>query len=91
MFTPGGSVAVDVAQMAQSSWLAVAALIGGYLLALGVFALMGEVFLGYGYWMLVARGATVSSADSLHSVHATDEDRALAGEGLADALNVGAY
>ena len=52
---------------------------------------MGEVFLGYGYWMLVARGATISNIDSLRTVRATGEDRALAGEGLADALNVGAY
>jgi uncharacterized membrane protein YjgN (DUF898 family) len=75
----------------QLGWVTIALLIVGYLLAFGSFALMGEVFLGYGYWMLVARGATISNADSLWSVRATDEDRALAGEGLADALNVGAY
>ena len=87
----GGSLAVDLVQLAQSSWFAVAALVAGYLLILGTFALFGEVFLGYGYWMLVARGATFTNADTLSSVRAAGEDRALAGEGLADALNVGAY
>ena len=85
------SFAVDLGQLAQSSWLAVLGLILGYLFVLGTFGLLGEVFIGYGFWMLVARGATVSNPDSLHSVRATDEDHSLAGEGLADALNVGAY
>src|SRR5688500_14644441 len=53
-----GSVAVDIARMAQASWINVALLIFSYLASIAVFALMGEVFLGYGYWMLVARGAT---------------------------------
>jgi len=86
-----GSVAVDIARMAQASWINVALLIFSYLASIAVLALMGEVFLGYGYWMLVARGATISNADSLRTVRATKEDTALAGEGLADALNVGAY
>lgn len=86
-----GSFAVDLGQMAQSSWLAVLGLILAYLVVLGTFGLLGEVFLGYGYWMLVARGAAFTNADSLHSVRAAGEDHSLAGEGLADALNVGAY
>jgi uncharacterized membrane protein YjgN (DUF898 family) len=79
------------ASILQSSWTTIALLVGGYLLGLAAFALVGEVFLGFGYWMLVCRGATFSNADSLRTVRATAEDRALAGEGLADALNVGAY
>ena len=63
----------------------------GYLVVLATLALLGEVILGYGYWMLVARGAIITNADSLTSVRATAEDLALHGEGLADALNVGAY
>lgn len=86
-----GDIAVAIANIAQSGWLAIAGLILGYLVVIGAFALMGEVFLGYGYWMLVARGATISDADSLRTVHATGEDLQLTGEGLADALNVGAY
>ena len=40
---------------------------------------------------LVARGAIITNADSLMTVRATAEDHTLHGEGLADALNVGAY
>lgn len=87
----GGDAAVDLAQLMQQSWLTVAGLILAYLIVLATFALFGEVFLGFGYWMLVARGATITNADSLRSVRASNEDRSLAGEGLADALNVGAY
>ena len=39
----------------------------------------------------MARGAVIANADSLGTVRATGEDLALVGEGLADALNVGAY
>jgi hypothetical protein len=49
------------------------------------------VFLGFGFWRLVAQGARISGLETLSSVRARDEDRALGGEGLADALNVGAY
>jgi len=39
----------------------------------------------------LAQGATIENPDSLLTVKATIEDRTLAGQGLADALNVGAY
>jgi uncharacterized membrane protein YjgN (DUF898 family) len=87
----GETTGAQFASIMQSSWTTIVLLVGGYLVGLAAFALMGEVFLGFGYWMLVARGATISNADSLATVRATAEDRALAGEGLADALNVGAY
>jgi uncharacterized membrane protein YjgN (DUF898 family) len=86
-----GSVAVDIARIAQAGWLNASLLVFAYLAAIATLALIGEVFLGYGYWMLIARGATIRNAESLSSVRAGGEDRALAGEGLADALNVGAY
>jgi hypothetical protein len=63
----------------------------GYLAVIAVFSLLSEVFIGYGYWMLVARGASIANLASLDSVRAAVEDNSLAGEGLADALNVGAY
>lgn len=63
----------------------------GYLVVLGTFTLLGEVILGFGYWLLVARGLLVTDIDSLGTVRARGEDPALVGEGLADALNVGAY
>jgi hypothetical protein len=69
----------------------VALLIALYLIVLGAFGLLSEIILGLGWWKLVARGATISSPDSLRSVRASAEDRTLIGQGLADALNVGAY
>jgi uncharacterized membrane protein YjgN (DUF898 family) len=86
-----GADGAEFARILQSGWGTMALLVGCYLALLASFALLGEVFLGCGYWMLVARGATVSNADSLNSVRAAGEDQALVGEGLADALNVGAY
>jgi uncharacterized membrane protein YjgN (DUF898 family) len=79
------------AQMFQSGWTAVAGAILIYLALLAAFSILGETILGYGYWAAVARNATIVNPDSLRSVRATAEDKALAGEGLADALNVGAY
>ena len=67
------------------------AIIFGFLLLLGAFSLMVELFLGLGFWKLVARGASITGIDSLRTVKARGEDGSLAGEGLADALNVGAY
>jgi uncharacterized membrane protein YjgN (DUF898 family) len=62
-----------------------------YLVVLGAFGMLAEIILSYGWWKLLARGATIINPDSLRTVAATPEDRALIGQGLADALNVGAY
>ena len=67
------------------------AIIFGYLLLLAAFSLMAELFLGLGFWKLVAQGASITGLDSLSDVRARGEDTRLGGEGLADALNVGAY
>jgi hypothetical protein len=53
--------------------------------------LLFEIILALGWWKLLARSASIANPDSLHAVRATPEDRALIGQGLADALNVGAY
>jgi hypothetical protein len=87
----GGVQNAELGRLLQSGWGPVAAMVLGYLSVISCFALLGEVFLDCGYWMAVARGATISNPDSLRSVRATAEDEALVGEGLADALNVGAY
>jgi hypothetical protein len=87
----GQFTAADFGGMIQTSWVSIAGVILGYLIVLATMAIVGEVILGYGYWMLVARGAIITNADSLATVRATDEDLTLHGEGLADALNVGAY
>lgn len=67
------------------------AVVVGYLLILAAFSFMYEVIIGLGFWKLVARHATLTDIASLRSVRARGEDMTLAGEGLADALNVGSY
>lgn len=90
-FAGGGFDPEIFMQNLQGSLVVLLAIILGYLLLLGAFSLMVELFLGLGFWKLVANGASITGLDSLHSVRARGEDTALAGEGLADALNVGAY
>jgi uncharacterized membrane protein YjgN (DUF898 family) len=75
----------------QSPSLNVVLLILAYLVVLGAFGLLAEVVLGFGWWRLLARSTTISDPDSLRTVKSAAEDRALIGQGLADALNVGAY
>lgn len=78
-------------QHMQASLVTLASIVLGYLLLLGAFNLMSELFIVLGFWKLIARGASVTGLDSLDDVRARAEDKALVGEGLADALNVGAY
>jgi len=66
-------------------------LIVAYLVILGAFGMLAELILSFGWWVLLARGASIANPDSLRTVQATAEDKALIGQGLADALNVGAY
>ncbi len=79
------------ARLLQSGWVNVVLIVLTYLALVSSFALMAEVIMGYGFWALLARGTTISNADSLRSVRGSSEDPSLIGEGLADALNVGAY
>lgn len=81
----------SAASIARAGWTGVVLGAGGYLATLSAFTLLGEVFIDCGYWMLVARNATITNLESLEGVRATGEDRSLAGEGLADALNVGSF
>ena len=90
-FANGGFDPAVLVQGMQSSFATLLAILAGYLLILAAFSLMSELFLGLGYWKLLARGARISGLDSLSDVRARGEDTALGGEGLADALNVGAY
>jgi uncharacterized membrane protein YjgN (DUF898 family) len=88
----GGQFDLDVfMQHMQGSLMTLLAIIFGYLLILGAFTLTVELFLRFGLWQIVARSAAITGLDSLGQVRARGEDKALAGEGLADALNVGAY
>ncbi len=83
--------AAALAAMFQSGTLNVLLLIVLYLVVFGAFGLLAEIILAFGWWKLLAAGATLSDPDSLRSVRATAEDPALIGQGLADALNVGTY
>jgi uncharacterized membrane protein YjgN (DUF898 family) len=91
----GGSNSGDEAQQVTTIWgssfWGVGVVIFGYLIVVATFSILSEIFLGYGYWMLVAKGSVISNVDSLQTVRGRPEDHSLAGEGLADALNVGAY
>jgi uncharacterized membrane protein YjgN (DUF898 family) len=88
----GGEFDLQVfVQNLQGSFSVLLAIVFGYLLLLGAFSLMVELFLGLGFWKLVAQGASITGLDSLRDVKARGEDARLGGEGLADALNVGAY
>jgi uncharacterized membrane protein YjgN (DUF898 family) len=78
-------------QYLRGSFVVLVLVVLGYLLILGAFAMMSELFLGLGFWKLVARGTTITGIESLRTVQARGEDTAVGGEGLADALNVGAY
>lgn len=75
----------------QSSLVTLLAIVSGYLLLFGAFTFVSELVLGFGFWRLVARNASVAGLDGLATVRARSEDKSLAGEGLADALNVGGY
>jgi hypothetical protein len=75
----------------QSSTLNVVLLIVAYLVVLGAFGMLAELILSYGWWRLLARSASIANPDSLNTIRSAPEDRSLIGQGLADALNVGAY
>lgn len=81
----------SAASIARAGWTGLVLVAGGYLASLAAFTLLGEVFIDCGYWMLVARNAVITNLESLDGARATAEDKSVAGEGLADALNVGSF
>lgn len=62
-----------------------------YLAVIATYALFWEIVFHLGYWKLVVREAVITDIDSLRTVRASHEESPNIGEGLADALNVGAY
>ncbi|VAW22316.1 hypothetical protein MNBD_ALPHA11-437, partial [hydrothermal vent metagenome] len=50
-----------------------------------------EIILKLGFWRLVARGTVLENAGDLRDIRAGGQESPLVGEGLADALNAGAY
>ena len=62
-----------------------------YLSFMACLSLLAELVFGFGFWRLVARGTIIENETDLRTVRARGEESALTGEGIADALNVGAY
>lgn len=62
-----------------------------YLCVVAAYALLWEIIISFGYWKLLARSASIANIDSLATVRAQGGESPNLGEGLADALNVGAY
>ncbi|HHB83880.1 MAG TPA: DUF898 family protein [Devosia sp.] len=62
-----------------------------YLAFMANLAMLNELIFALGFWRLVARGTIISNEQDLRTVRANGEESPLVGEGLADALNVGAY
>lgn len=81
----------DFRELAKSGWAGATLVVGGYLVGFATFSLLAETILDFGYWKAVAARATLSNVESLATIRAIDEDKALVGEGLADALNVGSF
>lgn len=87
----GGAGPDDLARLMHMGSWAFFVLIGVYLVFLGLWGVLSELVLAFGYWKIVARGTRVENLDRLGTIRAAGVESTLAGEGLADALNVGAY
>lgn len=82
---------IELSEILQVGWYNLVMLGLLYLAFMALLTVLSETILGLGFWRLVARGTIVENSDSLKSVRAGGEESPLAGEGLADALNVGGY
>ncbi len=82
---------MELAEILQLGWYNLVTLGLLYLALLALLSMLSETILGLGFWRLVAQGTIIQNAPDLKSVRAGGEESTLAGEGLADALNVGAY
>jgi uncharacterized membrane protein YjgN (DUF898 family) len=87
----GAANSDDLSQLMRIGSSTFFVLIGLYLVFLGLWGVLSELVLAFGYWKIVARGSSIENIESLSSVRAAGSESPLAGEGLADALNVGAY
>ncbi len=87
----GAGTSEDLARLMHMGSSAFIVLIAFYLGFLGLWNLLSELVLAVGYWKIAARGAQITNIEALDTVRAAGTESPLAGEGLADALNVGAY
>lgn len=81
----------ELSEVLKLGWytLAIFGLI--YLAFMATLSMLAELVFGLGFWRLVARGTVIENEQDLRSVRANGQESPLAGQGLADALNVGAY
>lgn len=82
---------LDVSQVAQLGWANIAGLGLIYLGLLAAYGALAETVLGLGYWRMVVRGSRITNPEDLKTVRAQGDESPITGEGIADALNVGAY
>ncbi|MBU1175240.1 MAG: DUF898 domain-containing protein [Alphaproteobacteria bacterium] len=87
----GAPTQQDIARLMQTGSAAFVVLIAVYLAFVGLWSALAETIMGFGYWKIVVRRARVDNIESLNSARAAGTESPLAGEGLADALNVGVY
>jgi len=81
----------DLGQILQMGWYNLIVFGGIYLAFMASISIVSEIILKLGFWRLVARGTVLENADDLQDIRAGGQESPLVGEGLADALNAGAY
>ncbi len=81
----------DLSEILRLGWLNLLVFGLLYLSLMAIFAILAELVFGIGYWRLVARGTRIENEQDLRTVRASGEESPLGGQGLADAMNVGAY
>jgi len=82
----------DMSEIFRLGLVNLVLIIAAYFAVLALWSIVSELVLAFGFWKIVARGSVISNPQSLQSVRSSAADESpLAGEGLADALNVGAY
>ncbi len=81
----------DLGQILQMGWYNLIVFGGIYLAFMASISIVSEIILKLGFWRLVARGTVLKNAGDLRDIRAGGQESPLVGEGLADALNAGAY
>ncbi|MCF6325776.1 MAG: DUF898 domain-containing protein [Devosiaceae bacterium] len=81
----------DLGQVLQMGWYNLIVFGGIYLGFMASISIVSEIILKLGFWRLVARGTVLENAGDLQDIRAGGQESPLVGEGLADALNAGAY
>lgn len=81
----------ELGALRQLGWGALVGIAGLYFGFIAAWTLIANTVLHFGLWRLVAENAFVTGVETLSTIRAAGSESPIAGEGLADALNVGAY